>query len=56
MKLASSFTIPAAADKVVTLFLAPTTMSSCIPGCEDLAIAGPFAYGIPVGGRKGGRR
>ncbi|QFQ95637.1 hypothetical protein F9278_04920 [Streptomyces phaeolivaceus] len=36
MKLASSFTIPAAADKVVTLFLDPTTMSSCIPGCEEL--------------------
>jgi hypothetical protein len=36
MKLASSFTVPAAADKVVTLFLDPTTMRSCIPGCEDL--------------------
>ncbi|WP_328784820.1 SRPBCC domain-containing protein [Streptomyces canus] len=36
MKLASSFTIPAAADKVMTLFLDPTTMRSCIPGCEDL--------------------
>ncbi|MFJ9590950.1 CoxG family protein [Streptomyces acidicola] len=36
MKLASSFTIPAAADKVMTLFLDPNTMSSCIPGCEEL--------------------
>ncbi|WP_322723388.1 CoxG family protein [Streptomyces spongiae] len=36
MKLASSFTIPAAADKVMTLFLDPNTMRSCIPGCEEL--------------------
>src|SRR5258708_4080897 len=36
MKLASSFTVPAAADKVVALFLDPTTMRSCIPGCEEL--------------------
>jgi len=36
VKLASSFTVPAAADKVVALFLDPTTMRSCIPGCEEL--------------------
>ena len=51
MKLASSFTVPAAADKVVALFLDPTTMRSC-----GLAVAAAFAYGILVGGRKGGRR
>jgi carbon monoxide dehydrogenase subunit G len=36
MKLASSFTVPAAADKVIALFLDPATMQSCIPGCEEL--------------------
>jgi carbon monoxide dehydrogenase subunit G len=36
MKLASSFTVPAAPDKVVALFLDPATMQSCIPGCEEL--------------------
>jgi carbon monoxide dehydrogenase subunit G len=36
MKLASSFTVPAAADKVVALFLDPTTMQACIPGCDEL--------------------
>lgn len=36
MKLSSSFTVPAAADKVVASFLDPTTMQSCIPGCEEL--------------------
>ena len=36
VKLASSFTVPAAADKVVALFLDPATMRSCIPGCEEL--------------------
>jgi|GEM_PF-951572 len=36
MKLASSFAVPAAADKVVALFLDPATMQSCIPGCEEL--------------------
>ncbi len=37
VKLSSSFTVPAAADKVVALFLDPQTMRSCIPGCEELA-------------------
>jgi carbon monoxide dehydrogenase subunit G len=36
VKLSSSFTVPAAADKVVALFLDPQTMRSCIPGCEEL--------------------
>ncbi|MEQ3551822.1 SRPBCC domain-containing protein [Pseudonocardia nematodicida] len=36
MRLASSFPVPAAADKVVALFLDPETMRSCIPGCEEL--------------------
>jgi len=36
VKLSSSFTVPAAADKVVALFLDPLTMRSCIPGCEEL--------------------
>jgi len=36
VKLFSSFTVPAAADKVVALFLDPQTMRSCIPGCEEL--------------------
>ncbi len=36
VKLASSFTVPAAADKAVALLLDPTTMRSCIPGCEEL--------------------
>ncbi|MBH0776342.1 CoxG family protein [Nocardia bovistercoris] len=36
MKIASSFTVPAAADKVLTLFLDPATMQACVPGCEEL--------------------
>jgi carbon monoxide dehydrogenase subunit G len=36
MKLASTFNLPAAPDKVLSLFLDPTTMQACIPGCEDL--------------------
>jgi carbon monoxide dehydrogenase subunit G len=36
MKLTSSFTVPAAPDKVLALFLDPTTMQACIPGCEEL--------------------
>jgi uncharacterized protein len=36
VKLSSSFTVPAAADKVVAFFLDPLTMRSCIPGCEEL--------------------
>jgi carbon monoxide dehydrogenase subunit G len=36
MKLSSSFPVPAAPDKVLTLFLDPSTMQSCIPGCEEL--------------------
>lgn len=36
MKIASSFAVPAAADKVLALFLDPVTMQACIPGCEEL--------------------
>jgi carbon monoxide dehydrogenase subunit G len=36
MKLASSFPVPAAPDKVLALFLDPATMQACIPGCEEL--------------------
>lgn len=36
MKLSSSFPVPAASDKVLTLFLDPQTMQACIPGCEEL--------------------
>lgn len=36
MKLASSFAVPAAPDKVVALFLDPATMRACIPGCAEL--------------------
>jgi carbon monoxide dehydrogenase subunit G len=36
MKLSSSFPVPAAPDKVLTLFLDPQTMQACIPGCEEL--------------------
>ncbi|AIJ21902.1 CoxG family protein [Amycolatopsis methanolica] len=36
VKLASSFPVPAAADKVIALFLDQATMQSCIPGCEEL--------------------
>lgn len=37
MKLASSFSVPAAPDKVMALFLDPGTMQACIPGCEELS-------------------
>lgn len=36
MKLASEFSVPAAPDKVFTLFFDPDTMRGCIPGCESL--------------------
>lgn len=44
VKLSSSFTVPAAADKVVALFLDPSTMRSCIPGCEELVQADESHY------------
>lgn len=44
MKLASSFPVPAAADKVIALFLDPATMQSCIPGCQELAQADETHY------------
>lgn len=37
MKLGSSFSVPAAPDKVLALFLDPETMKVCIPGCEELS-------------------
>jgi uncharacterized protein len=36
MKLASEFSVPAAPDKVFSLFFDPDTMRGCIPGCEEL--------------------
>lgn len=36
MKLASAFSVPAAPDRVLALFLDPATMQACIPGCEEL--------------------
>lgn len=36
MKLSSQFDVPAAPDKVVSLFFDPATMRECLPGCEEL--------------------
>ena len=36
MKLSSTFPVPASPDKVLSLFLDPSTMQACIPGCDEL--------------------
>lgn len=37
MKLASSFPVPGSPDKVLTLFLDPSIMQQCLPGCEEMS-------------------
>ncbi len=44
MKLGSSFTVPGSPDKVLTLFLDPSIMQACLPGCEEMTQVDDHTY------------
>jgi len=44
MKIAESFTVPAAIDKVWAVITDPHKVAPCIPGCQGVEVTGPNTY------------